>query len=124
MHRVPLRKGLFTAAMHYFALDRRPATAVDFSRTPPPGSASSNLVCELVLQMPPGVKPYEAQEQDMLGISISATDPGGGGERELVYAPQVIQMGEVMLAAEQSKAGGCTADNVLANVFGKKILAK
>lgn len=57
----PGDKGIFTAAMHYFALDRRPAAAVDFTRTPPPGSASSDLVCELVLQMPPGMKPYEAR---------------------------------------------------------------
>lgn len=40
----------------------------------------------------------------MLGISISAVNPASGEERELVYAPQVIQTGEVMLAAEQSRA--------------------
>jgi hypothetical protein len=57
----PGDKGLYTAAMHYFALDRRPVAAVDFARTPPPGSSSSNLVCEMVLQMPPGTAPYVAQ---------------------------------------------------------------
>ena len=69
----PGDKGIFTAAMHYFALDRRPATGVDFSRVPPPGSASSNLVCELVLQMPAKATPYVAQGEDERG--------GGAGER-------------------------------------------
>ena len=40
----------------------------------------------------------------MLGISIGLLDPSCGEERELVYAPQVLQMGEVMMAAEQSQA--------------------
>ena len=97
-------KGLFTAAMHYFALDRRPAAAVDFNRVPPPGSASSNLVCELVLAMPPKDKPYEATDKDVLGVSISLVDENGSPTEELVYAPSVIEMGEVMLAAEQSTA--------------------
>jgi hypothetical protein len=44
-------KGMFTAAMHYFSLDRRPPCAVDFTSAPPPGSLSSNLVgrCRLNL---------------------------------------------------------------------------
>jgi len=40
----------------------------------------------------------------VLGISISMHDQDSKEERELVYAPAVIQMSEVMLAAEQSKA--------------------
>lgn len=95
-------KGIFTAAMHYFALDRRPAAAVDFTRSPPPGSVSSSLVCELVMRVPVGGEPYIASGQDMLGISITLEEPGTGEERELVFAPQVIQMDEVMLAARQS----------------------
>ncbi|XP_024534501.1 autophagy-related protein 23 [Selaginella moellendorffii] len=97
--------GLFQAAVHYFKIESQ-SGEVTFENAAIPGSQSSNMLVELVLNSTGNAAVYESKAGDVLGLSVKVKSIDDADFREILYNSNVIQTDEVMDAIK-----GQTLDN-------------